>query len=70
MNEKLFSIGDFKTLILRILNAGNAHDGLALQKLEAEVIDKYKETSMSRAEYNTLSNMCDIFLDDWRRNWK
>ena len=70
MNEKLFSIGDFKTLILRILNAGNAHDGLALQKLEAEVIDKYKETSMNRTQYNVLSNMCDIFIDDWRRNWK
>lgn len=70
MNEKFFSIGDFKTLILRILNAGNAHDGLALQKLEAEILNVYTETTMSHREYNILWNMCYVFLEDWRMNWK
>lgn len=70
MNKRFFSIGDFKSLVLRLLNASSVHDGIVLQKLEAEIIDKYKETTMTHYQYTTLSNMCSILLEDWRTNWK
>ena len=70
MNRKIFTVSDFKVFVLRLLNAANSHDGIALQKMSEEITDRYKETTMTHYEYETLYNLCDIFLEDWRLNWK
>ena len=70
MIQRFFSIGEFKAMTLRLLNASTLHDGIELQKLEAEIIDRYKETTMTHYQYTTLSNMCSILLEDWRVNYK
>lgn len=69
-SKKKFTVNDYKVLVLKILNAHTLHDGIALQKLEAEVIETYKATTMTERHYKSLINTCGILLDDWRENWK
>ena len=68
--KREFTINDYKVLMLRILNAHTLKDGIMLQKLECEIINTYKETTMNYCQYRTLLNTCGILLDDWRRNDK
>lgn len=67
---KLFTIDMFRDFAERLLAASKKHDGLALQNLGVEIINTYQATTMSHQEYRVLSDMCDIMLDDWRRNYK
>lgn len=70
MIKKFYSTADFKSMMLRLLNASELHDGLELQKLEAEIIDTYKETTMTHYQYEALSHVCAVLLEDWRLNDK
>lgn len=70
MNNRKFSIYDFKNIILNLIIAHTGKDGVALQKLEAEIIDTYKETTMSHHQYTTLIGICEELLEDWRMNDK
>ena len=70
MTEKSFTFGKFKEIIKKLMTASEKHDGLALQNLEVEIINTYQATTMNSQEYRVLIDMCDIMLDDWRRNNK
>ena len=61
---------DFKQMILNLIIAHTGKDGVALQKLEMETIDAYRETTMSHYQYTTLIGICEELLEDWRMNDK
>lgn len=67
---KTFTIDMLRDFAERILAASEKHDGIELQNLGVEIINTYQATTMTHQEYKVLSDMCDIMLDDWRRNWK
>lgn len=67
---KLFTIDMFRDFAEWLLAASKKHDGLALQNLDAEIINTYQATTMNHQEYRVLTDMCQILLEDWRRNWK
>lgn len=67
---KLFTIDMFRNFAERILAASEKHDGHALQNLEVEIINTYRATTMNPQEYRVLIDMCEIMLDDWRKNYK
>lgn len=67
---KLFTIDMFRDFAERLIAADKKHDGLALQNLGVEIINTYQATTMTQQEYKVLSDMCDIMLGDWRRNYK
>lgn len=61
----------FKMYLLQLLNASNTHDGIRLQNLgEAEIIDSYKAGQLTRHEYETLEKVYNIFITEWRENYK
>ena len=70
MRLRKFDIAEFKTMMLRLLNASNAHDGIELQKMAAEIENVYQRATMSTKEHGALMSTCLILLDDWRKNYK
>lgn len=68
--KREFTTNDFKVLMLRVLNAHTLHKFITLQNLECEIIDTYKETTMTYCQYRSLFNTCSILLEDLRRDAK
>ena len=61
----------FKMYLLQLLNASNVKDGIRLQNLgEAEIVDSYKAGQLTHHEYETLENVYNIFIQEWRENHK
>ena len=70
MNKKPFTINDFKAYVLQLMSAHGRRDSVALENLDAEIENLYKETLMPRSMWQTLHSMQTLFMDDWRKNWK
>ena len=68
--KREFPIAEYKEMVQRILDAHGAKDGMTLQKIETEIIDTYKATTMNYCQYKTLMNTCSVLLEDWRKNYK
>lgn len=61
----------FKMYLLQLLNASNTRDGIRLQNLgEAEIIDSYKAGQLTLHEYTALEKVYNIFIQEWRENYK